>query len=83
LFRSQGCRVKVTIEQGSTTQVIKGIICNVGTNFVDIKQKGDKIVTILQERIVHIEWSDRYQGPCTHSGQNEYEYADFEDMEEE
>ncbi|MGF7050529.1 hypothetical protein J2T13_005078 [Paenibacillus sp. DS2015] len=83
LFRNQGCRVNVTIEQGSTTRVIAGIICNVGTNFVDIKQKADKVVTILQERIVHIEWLDRSIGSCTRSGHRACHYLDFEETEEE
>ncbi|MCM3671313.1 hypothetical protein M3181_20345 [Mesobacillus maritimus] len=66
LFRFKGCKVKVFIdcsESGSTSE-IRGVICNVGTNFVDVIKEDKTVVTILIERICKIEWLDKQCNPC-------------------
>lgn len=68
LLRLKGCRVKVHVECAGQNQVIMGRICNVGTNFVSIhvdkRQPGEKIVTVMTERICLIEWPDKNCSPC-------------------
>ena len=68
LFRLKGCRVEVHVECSGQDQVIMGIICNVGTNFVSIHvdegEPGEKVVTVMTERISIIEWPDKNCSPC-------------------
>jgi hypothetical protein len=81
LFRYKGCRIKATVESAMSIQEIQGVVCNVGTNFVDIKREDGKIITIPQEKITRIEWLDPDCGPCTNSDAEIYN-ADYDEMEE-
>jgi len=44
--------------------VVRGVICNAGTNFVDIRLKSHKVVTILTTNIRKIKWIDKHCNPC-------------------
>lgn len=43
---------------------ITGFICNSGTDFLDIKTKSGRVVTILRNQIKQISWLDPECGPC-------------------
>lgn len=62
LFRMKGCQVK--IELSDCNDEVEGVICNVGTNFVDVKQTDNTVITILIERIRLIRWEDPACNPC-------------------
>lgn len=64
LFRFKGCRVRIFLECPDMSEEVEGVICNVGTNFVDILKDDDKVVTILIEHICKIEWLDKQCNPC-------------------
>jgi len=65
LFRLKGCRVKIELDcPADGKSKVEGNICNVGTNFVDIKLKDNTIITVLVEKIRFIKWTDPKCNPC-------------------
>lgn len=64
LFRFKGCKVRIFLECPDSSEEVEGIICNVGTNFVDILKYDEKVVTVLIEHICKIEWLDKHCNPC-------------------
>ncbi|MFP7471356.1 hypothetical protein SFC55_10150 [Niallia taxi] len=64
LFRFKGCKVKIFLECPDMSDEVEGVICNVGTNFVDILMFDEKVVTVLIEHICKIEWLDKHCNPC-------------------
>lgn len=62
LFRMKGCRVK--IELSECQDKVEGIICNVGTNFIDLKQEDNTVITVLTEKIRLVRWEDPACNPC-------------------
>jgi hypothetical protein len=63
LFRLKGCQVEIELSSPCEDKV-EGIICNVGTNFVDVKQDDNTVITVLIERIRLIKWVDPACNPC-------------------
>lgn len=65
LFRFKGCPVTIELEckEGKINEV-KGKICNVGTDFVDILQDNKTVVTVLLNRICKITWPNKDCSPC-------------------
>lgn len=59
LFRQTGCRVIVEVECGEKKSLVRGTVCNVGTDFLDIRKKDGKVMTILRDRISRMKWLDR------------------------
>lgn len=70
LFRQKGCKVKINFDCNGKNETVKGVICQVGTDFLDILQKDKTVVTILQDRINRIRWKDKDCNPC-HCGCDE------------
>lgn len=69
LFRMKGCPVEIEVEcrqggDGAGKETVKGIICNAGTDFVDIKQANNTVVTLMVEKIRLIKWTDPCCNPC-------------------
>lgn len=58
LFRMKGCELEIEIVCAEQREKIKGVICNVGTDFVDLLQDNKTVTTILINRILHINWKD-------------------------
>lgn len=48
----------------SDENIIRGIICNVGTDFVDLLQDNQKVVTVLRNRIKKVKWVEPHCNPC-------------------
>lgn len=59
LFRQIGRQVRVELECGEQTSTVTGTVCHVGPDFLDIKQKNGKMITILRNRIIKIEWQKK------------------------
>lgn len=53
---------------------IKGIICNSGRDFVDIKLHNHRVVTIMKNRIRKIEWPDKRCNPCSCRGRHDHHH---------
>jgi len=64
LFRLKGCELEIEIDCIEQKEKIKGVICNVGTDFVDILQDNKTVTTILINRILRINWTDPACNPC-------------------
>lgn len=64
LFRQKGCRVQIEFECAGQRETVKGVICNVGTDFVDLMRSSKTVVTVLTERICSITWDDPRCNPC-------------------
>ena len=64
LFRLKGCPVSIRIDCSGDTEIINGVICNVGTDFVDVRKKDNTVVTVITERICRINWPDPKCNPC-------------------
>lgn len=64
LFRLKGCPVMIETDCPGPGNVVEGILCNVGTNFVDVRRDDDTVVTVLNEQIQRIEWPDPACKPC-------------------
>ena len=63
LFRQQGCRVQIEFECADQRETVKGVIYNVGTDFVDLLRSNKTVVTVLTERICSISWDDPHCNP--------------------
>ncbi|MEC1613426.1 hypothetical protein P9E05_10275 [Bacillus mojavensis] len=48
----------------SNEKVLKGVLCNVGTDFVDILLTDNTVMTILRSQIKKINWCDSECSPC-------------------
>lgn len=64
LFRLKGCKLEIEMDCAGKKEKIMGIICNVGTDFVEILQDGQKISTVLISRILRIDRIDPDCKPC-------------------
>ncbi|MBZ4687108.1 MAG: hypothetical protein PWQ96_351 [Clostridia bacterium] len=65
LFRLKGCKVEIELDcPADGKSKVEGIICNVGTNFVDIKLEDNTVITVLIEKIRLIKWTDPQCNPC-------------------
>lgn len=56
--------VRMKLINDLDTLNLEGIICNVGTDFVDVLQDDQTIVTVLTDRIMNIKWADPDCEPC-------------------
>lgn len=45
-------------------KTITGFICSAGTDFLDIKTRSGRVVTVLRNQIKRIDWIDPDCGPC-------------------
>lgn len=84
LFRHRGNRVIIEVSSGDKTEKIRGVLCNVGTDYVDIKRSNGRVNTILQSNIQKIEWLGRRKSPpkveyVEDDFGDEYEYEDCEE----
>ncbi len=69
LFRFKGCPVKIKLECGEgESKKIEGKICNVGTDFVDIRKSDKTVTTVPLNRICKIYWPDKDCSPCNKCG---------------
>lgn len=59
LFRKIGRHVLVEVECGEHTSTVRGIVCQVGPDFLDIRQKNGTIITVLRNRIIKIKWAKK------------------------
>lgn len=59
LIRMIGCRLKVDMECAGKTSRIVGVLCNTGTDFIDIRKANGRVVTVLRDKIDKIEWLDK------------------------
>lgn len=87
LFRHKGNRVIIEVTSGEKSERIRGVLCDVGTDYVDIKKANGRVVTILQSNIQKIEWlGRRKRAPqveyVADDCGDEYEYDEYEDCEE-
>lgn len=53
LLKNRNCPLKVATEGGCQ---FTGKTCNVGIDYIDIKDRHGKVVTILKDKLSHIEW---------------------------
>ncbi|QCT01693.1 hypothetical protein E6C60_0975 [Paenibacillus algicola] len=51
--------VIIEVVSGEKSENIRGLLSQVGTDYVDIKKSDGKVVTILQSQILKIVWLDR------------------------
>ena len=65
LFGMKGCRVEIEYECQGTNEEVKGIICDIGTDFIAVMRDNGVVSTILKERICKIEWKDPCCNPCS------------------
>lgn len=82
LFRHRGNRVIIEVTSGDKNEKIRGILCDVGTDYVDIKKSSGRVITILQSNIQKIEWlGHRKKAPQVEYVENDYgdEYEDCEE----
>lgn len=87
LFRHQGNRVILEVAVGEKVEKIRGTLCQVGTDYVDIKKEDGKIVTVLQSNIQKVEWLGRrkraprmvYVENHYHDGHHGYDEEDNEE----
>ncbi|MCM3782129.1 hypothetical protein M3231_04035 [Neobacillus mesonae] len=56
LLRNEGKPVIIEVVSGEKIEKIQGTLCQIGTNYVDIRKADGKVVTILQDSIHKIEW---------------------------
>ncbi|WP_128102313.1 hypothetical protein [Paenibacillus sp. DCT19] len=87
LFRHKGNRVIIEVSSGEKSEKIRGVLLNVGTDYVDIKKANGRVITILQSNIQKIEWlGRRKRAPqveyIADDCGDEYEYDEYEDGEE-
>ncbi len=47
-----------------SSKKVEGILCNVGTDYVDVKLENQTVVTVLRNHIRKIKWPDRKCNPC-------------------
>ncbi|WP_367903419.1 hypothetical protein [Paenibacillus sp. PL2-23] len=64
LFRMKGCKVKIVYECAGVKEEVEGILCNTGTNYVDVKKSNQMVETVLLDRICNLLWEDRSCNPC-------------------
>ncbi|MBO8128395.1 MAG: hypothetical protein H0Z39_04235 [Peptococcaceae bacterium] len=64
LFRLKGCQVIIVFECSGSELSVTGVVCNVGTDFVDVKRDDGTVVTVLTARICKIEWLQPECTPC-------------------
>lgn len=57
-------QVRMKLINDLDTLNLEGIICHVGTDFVDVLQDDQTIVTVLTDRIKNIKWADPDCEPC-------------------
>ncbi|PJZ00013.1 hypothetical protein CPT06_13810 [Bacillus vallismortis] len=57
--------VKKKKRMSSNEKVLKGVLCNVGTDFVDILLTDSTVMTILRSQIKKINWCDSECNPCS------------------
>lgn len=81
LFRHIGNVVIIEVVSGEKVEKIRGVLSQVGTDYVDIKKADGKVVTILQQHIHKIEWFGRKKKDSIHA---EYvdDYDETYDFEE-
>lgn len=65
LFAMKGSRVEIEFECQGGNDIVKGVICNIGTDFIDVLRDSGVVATILKERICRIDWKDRCFNPCS------------------
>ncbi|MEY8745534.1 hypothetical protein AB9M62_40485 [Bacillales bacterium AN1005] len=85
LFRHKGNRIIIEVSSGEKTEKIRGVLCDVGTDYVDIKKANGRVVTLLQSNIIKIEWlGRRKRAPQVEYVEDDYgdEYGYDEDCEE-
>ncbi|HZG83486.1 hypothetical protein [Paenibacillus sp.] len=65
LFGLKGCRVEVEYECRGGNDEVKGVVCDVGTDFISVLKDNGVVATILKERICKIDWKDSCCNPCS------------------
>lgn len=65
LMGTKGCQVEIEYECQGTNGEVKGTVCNIGTDFIDVKSSNGVVSTILKERICKINWKDPCCNPCS------------------
>ena len=79
LFRHIGNVVVIEVVSGEKVEKIRGVLSQVGTDYVDIKKADGKVVTILQQHIHKIEWFGRKKKNPHHTGHHAGHHADYLD----
>ncbi|WP_454193384.1 hypothetical protein [Paenibacillus sp. Marseille-Q7038] len=79
LFRHIGNVVVIEVVSGEKVEKIRGVLSQVGTDYVDIKKADGKVVTILQQHIHKIEWFGRKKKNPHHGGHHADHHADYLD----
>jgi hypothetical protein len=46
------------------TKMVKGILCNAGSDFIDVLQKDDTVITVMRNHVRNIKWPDPDCNPC-------------------
>ena len=64
LFGMKGCRVEIEYECRGGNDEVKGVVCDVGTDFISVLKDNGVVATILKERICKIDWKDSCCNPC-------------------
>lgn len=64
LLRKKKCPVIIEFDAAGDEEQITGVICAVGTNFIDIRKRDDSVVTLMPDRITRIKWMDPKCNPC-------------------
>ncbi|MDQ0218891.1 hypothetical protein ELQ35_10545 [Peribacillus cavernae] len=59
-----GCEVMIKVDSKGKEKKITGKICDAGIDFVKIIHKDDEIITILQDSIEKIIWTNKNCRPC-------------------
>ncbi|WP_144549568.1 hypothetical protein [Peribacillus simplex] len=58
LVRFKDCVVEIDTIFGVAENKVRGKICNVGIDFLEIKKENGTIVTILKDKVSQIRWLD-------------------------
>lgn len=64
LLRKKKCPVIIEFDAAGEEELVTGVICSVGTNFIDIRKRDDSVVTLMPDRITRIKWIDPRCNPC-------------------